>query len=287
MCAQWLCYNKCMAKQVLAVIALIFASLAAIYFFVGTSKIYVEELSEERNPHIYGNSERSISKIKIFAVYFAAKNKTEFIKESWGHPIQDALINLQKFHFLQFAGLSKINYAIYPRPVIGLKESIEYDTETTDGGNPSALLRIAEELENRIFNSNGDLFLKEFIEHERNEYPVLAVIYEGVGAVGGIVYESELEIKEEIAEQAGVPEELIHIVDVKSVDGFFLTNILFLQNSTSVFAHEFYHTLGIPDAYATHGFYDVPLGQDIMGIGRFRPIEKTYFEKNTLKQLGV
>ena len=276
-----------MGKQILAVIALIFASLAAIYFFVGTSNIYIEEFAEAGSPHVYANSEKSISAIKIFAVYFVPKNKTEFNSEAWGKSIEDTLDNLQKFHKLQFTGLSKIDYAIYPRPVIGLKESIEYDTENTQGGNQQGLLNIAQEIENRIFKPDGDLFDGEFAQHEASEYPVLAIIYEGVGAIGGIVHESELEDRGEIAKEVGVPEELIHIVDIKSVDGFFLSNIFFLENSNSVFAHEFYHTIGIPDAYNTPGFYDIPLGQDLMGAGRFRPIEKTYIEKDTLQNLGV
>jgi len=266
---------------------LIFASLAVTYFFVGASKIYMEEFAQASAPHIYADSEKSIGAIKIFAVYFVPRDKTEFTKEAWGKPIEAALEDLKKFHFLQLAGLSDIDYAIYPKPVIGLKEGIEYDTETTQGGNPRALLNISEELENRIFKPDGDLFMRAFVERKEGEYPVLAIIYEGVGAMGGIVHESELEDKREIAKEAGVPEELIHIVDIKSVDGFFLTNIFFLENKNSVFTHEFYHTLGIPDAYETPGFYDIPLGKDVMGAGRFGPIEKTYIEKNTLQQLGI
>lgn len=276
-----------MAKQILGVIIFIFASLAAIYFFVGTSKIYVEEFAEAKSPHIYGSPEKPMKTVKIFAVYFVPKNKIEFIREAWAEPIKGALDDLQKFHSLQFAGLSEIKYEIYPWPVIGLKESIEYDTETTQGGNPNALLSISEEIEKRIFNREGDLFSEEFAEQRYGEYPVLAIIYEGVGAVGGIVYESELEKKSEIAKEAGVPEELIHIVKIFSVDGFFLTNIFFPERDSSIFVHEFYHTLGIPDGYVTPGLYDIPTGQDIMGAGRFRPIEKTYLEKNTLKELGI
>lgn len=276
-----------MSKQILAVIALIFASLAAIYFFVGTSKIYVEEFAQASSPHLYDNPVRPVSAIKIFAVYFVPRDKIELIKEAWGKPIEDSLKDLQKFHNLQFRGLSKIDYAIYTKPVIGLKESIEYDTENTQGGNPSALLRIAEELDARIFKPSGDLFNAEFAENSEGAYPVLAIIYEGVGAAGGVVYESEGKTVREIAEETGLPEELIHIVDVESMDGFFLTNTFFLENKSSIFAHEFYHTLGITDAYVASGSYDLPIGQDIMGAGRFSPIEKTYFEKNTLKKLGI
>ncbi len=276
-----------MLKQFLAVVILGFASMAAIYFFVGTSKIYEEEFAEAGSPHIFGNPKRSIRAIKILTVYFIPKDKEGVINRDWRKMIEKNLTSLQKFHFLQFAGLSEIKYEIYPQPVIGFKESIEYDTETTQGGNPHALLNIAQELDYRIFIRDGDLFMKEFAEPKGDNYPVLAIVYEGVGAVGGIVHESELETRSEIAKEAGVPEELIHIVDIESVDGFFLNNIFFLANSSSVFAHEFYHTLGIPDAYDTPGLYDIPLGQDIMGAGRFRQIERTYLEKNTLKELGV
>lgn len=282
-----------MARSIFAVFILIFASLLAIYFFIGVAEVHTEESFVVAKPHRYKDADRSIEKIRIFAVYFVPKNKTESIREAWGKPIESALSDLQKFHELQFAGLSKIYYTIYPAPVIGLKESIEYDTETTQGGNPAALLSIAEELDERVFKQTGDLFNEEFAKNDKSAYPVLAIIYEGVGAVGGVVYESEAETSGEIAQETGLAEALIHIVDVKSVDGFFLTNIFFLEDpegqtrKNSVFAHEFYHTLGVPDGYETPGSYDIPTSQDIMGLGRFRTIEKTYFEKNTLKQLGL
>lgn len=283
-----------MVKYIIGVLIFIFGSLAAIYFFVGVPKVYNEEQRLESSaPHVYENPERSIEEIKIVAAYFVPRNKSEEKNDNWQIVLQRTLLKLQEFHVLQFQGKSRVAFEIYPEPIIGLKDSIEYDTEITQGGNPRALLKVAEELEDRVFGADGDLFRKNFGKFGGNVYPVLAIMYEGVGASGGVIYESELEAESDIAREVNVPESLIYIVDVTSVDGFFLLNRVFLddpeyrEKGESIFTHEFYHTLGVPDAYEVPGVYETPVSQDIMGAGRFRPIEKTYLDKNTLHKFGL
>lgn len=270
---------------------LVFGALAAMYFYIGVPKIYKEAYPALPTPHFYKNQERSISKIKIAAVYFVPKNKSEFLSGNWKEILEPNLKKLQEFHNLQFREQSKIIYEIYPEPIIGLKDTIEYDTENSNRGNPFGLLSISEEIERRVFNSGGDLFIPDFFKADDDAYPVLAIMYEGVGASGGIAYSSDLESVIDIARELDLPESMVYKIDVESVDGFFLINIAFLRDaeylieSASLFSHEFYHTIGVPDAYNI--LTGIDTSQDIMGLGRHRLLEKTYLNKDTMKQFGL
>lgn len=278
-------------RYIVILCVIIFSALGAMYFWIGTPGVYSEQFVEFGDPHLYNDPARKIAKIKIAAFYFVPKNKTEELNENWKDILQGSLKKLHDFHSVQLQARSNIEYEIYPNPIIGFKNNIDYDTESTQAGNPQALLNISEELEKRVFKSSGDLYNSSFFNIDSDELPVLAIMYEGVGAVGGMIYEDDLETRGEIAQKFGLPEHMIHIVDIKSVDGFFLINRVFLSEleyqstGPSIFAHEFYHTLGIPDEYKE--YKAIPTSEDIMGLGRFRPIEKTYIDKDTLKKLGL
>ena len=94
----------------------------------------------------------------------------------------------------------------------------------------------------------------------------------------------------EIAESLGIPESAIFILDVESVNGLLLVNREYLSgergpNGDSIFAHEFYHTLGAPDGYAHES--GIAGTSDLMGLGRMRPLAHTYLDKETLKSFGL
>jgi len=259
------------------------------YFWIGVPKVYRSVSPGLTAPHVYNNPEQSIEKIQIAAFYFVPGNKVDSQADNWREVLEAGLEKLREFHSLQFQGLSSLSYEIYPEPVIGLLNNLFYDTDITERGNPHALINIAEELEARIFRSTGDLFLADFAQRTESAYPALFVMYEGVGASGGVIHESELESVPEIARELGLPESVIFEVDIKSVDGFFLVNREFLAGShgpagASVFVHEFYHTIGIPDGYDEETA--VSYTADIMGIGRTKPLDKTYVSKEILKNLG-
>jgi len=55
--------------------------------------------------------------------------------------------------------------------------------------------------------------------------------------------------------------------------------------SASIIAHEFYHTLGFPDKYNT--VTGSAFSEDIMGLGRLRPIEETFIDSDILKRAGL
>lgn len=279
-----------MIRYSAVVFIVICGALASMYFLIGVPRIYRSASSEFAAPHFYGNPDRPIGEIQIAAFYFVPRNKAGLQAADWKEVLQASLQKLVEFHSLQFQGLSRASFKIYPAPVIGLLENLSYDTEVTQRGNPRALVSIGEELEARAFRPDGDLFVPDFAVRADNAYPVLFVMYEGVGASGGVIYESELESVPEIARELGLPESIIFKVDIESVDGFFLVNREFLAGShgpagTSVFVHEFYHTVGIPDGYDEETA--VSHTADIMGIGRTKPLDKTYVSKETLKNLGL
>jgi len=280
-----------MIKYIVGVLFLVFGALGAMYFGIAQPTVYSEDFAELPIPHSYGDSNRPIPEISIAAIYFVPQNKQDNIAQNWKELLEDSLQKLQKFHEIQFLGRSRINYNIYPKPVIGLRESIAYDTDNTQYGNPQALRNISEEIDKRIFDPEGDLFLSDFASFYKDSYPVLAVVYEGVGAVGGVIYESEFELASDIAKKLDLPEASIFIVDVEAADGFFLINRDFFDNpefgqvGRTLFMHEFYHTIGVPDAYEVPS--NVPTSQDIMGSGRFKQLEETYIDKKTLKKLGL
>lgn len=237
-----------MIKYLILVLVLIAGALYSMYFWIGVPKIYREPGLQLPQPHLYGNPQKSISEIKITALYFVPKNKTGFVISDWREKLEENLKKLQRFHSLQLQDRSQVSYEIYPEPVIGFEENIFYDTDVTAHGNPEALRRITEELERR----------KIFLPEETGPYPVLAVMYEGVGASGG--------------------------GNTALVSRVFLADPRYDYSGASILAHEFYHTLGVPDAYDLGTA--APLSGDIMGLERNSAIERAYLGKAVLRQFG-
>lgn len=232
-----------MIKALVLVLILIAGALFFMYFWVGVPKIYKLESLEVPKPHHYQNPQKSLEEIKITAFYFVPKNKMSSAISGWREILDQNIKKLQAFHRLQFRGASILNYDIHPEIVVGFLDNISYDTVSTGHGNPEGLRRVAAELEAR------NLFLQT-----DNGYNVAIIMYEGVGASG-----SE---------------------NVAFVSRTFLNDPRYKDYGASILAHEFYHTLGFPDAYDP--ITATPLSQDIMGLGRERPIEKTYLDVNEI-----
>lgn len=263
---------------------------AALWFFASREEVEPPPLSEPI-PHFYKDPTRPIETIRLKVVYAVPKNKTRDLYADWRPRLEGALDEAARFHHLQFRGLSKIVYDIFPEPVVLKNDNRFYDTDRTDLGNPKALIAVGEEIEERVLRSGGDLTREDFRETEEGEYPVLGLLYEGVGAAGGVIYESELESVSEIAARLGIPESVVYKVDITTVDGFFILNRKFLSDAperklgSTLLYHEFAHTLGVPDEYDIGS--DVPYTNDVMGAGRKKPIDATYLERGTLRELGV
>lgn len=279
-----------MFKYLVLTLLLIFAGLAGIYFFVGTPKIIPTYYPNAASVHLYNNPDISIKNIHIYAFYFIPQNKSETPPDNWKETITAGLVNLRDFHNLQLQKLSGISYEVFPEPVIGVKDNSFYDTDKTDRGNPQALISVAEELEGRVFERDGDLYREDFAKNKNDSYPVMFIMYEGVGAAGGIINDSQKETASEIAAELNISESIIYLVDVSSADGFFLVNREIVEglhglNGHAILAHEFYHTIGLEDKYSE--IDSVAESADLMGLGRLKPLENGYLSRESLAALGL
>jgi len=152
---------------------------------------------------------------------------------------------------------------------------------------------VGEEIERRVFREGGDLYDGTFAVSAAHEYPVMGIVYEGVGAAGGVIWESGLGSLEEVAKELQIPKEMIFQVGIEGTDGFFLLNRQFLTDfsykpyGATLLYHEFAHTLGVPDRYDASSQTDEAFSDDIMGGRRREPIEGNYLSAQLLKDLGV
>ena len=279
-----------MFKYLVLALVAIFAGLGGIYFFAGIPRIEKTEFPPASSVYLFKNQDIPLNDIEIYAFYFVPTNEQEIIANSWSDTLEEALLDLKNFHDLQFRKLSEISYKIFPKPILGLNDNAFYDTARTDRGNPFALINISEELQDRVFNESGDLYIKEFAAKSKDVYPVILIMYEGVGAAGGIINESKNESAEEIASELSLPESVIFIVNISFADGFLLVNREIIDgrhgiNGSSIMAHEFYHTLGLEDLYSSEtGAAQSP---DLMGLGRLQPLRRTYLSKEILSNMGL
>lgn len=249
-----------MSKYLILILAVIFVSLALMYFFIGVAPIDEGSAPAPKTAHFYGQPGQSISRVKIVAFYFIPKNKQELLITNWQKVLTDNLTKLQKFHGLQLQGRSEIIYEIYPRPVVGLENNLFYDTNDTQFGNPQALRSIAQELGKRVFDRAGDLYLLDFAKATaEGEYQSIVIMYQGVGASGSD--------------------------NTALISSTFLTKDEYKGYGASILAHEFYHTLGVPEGYEVPS--SISFTSDVMGLGRLKPIDKTFLNQETIKQLGL
>lgn len=255
---------RVMIRYIISVLILIVASLGVMYFWVGVPRVYEGTRLTPPQLHMYNDESRPIEEISVLVFYFVPRNRLERKIENWKDLLEKNLEELKVFHELQFQNFSHLTYTIYPVPVIGLKEGIEYDTNVTQHGNPEALKRITSELEERILNPQGDLYRRPFIPQgydptNLDPYQPLLILYEGVGALGG--------------DNAAL------------VSSTYLADERFNTYGASFLAHEFYHTLGVPDGYDISTA--IATEADIMGLGRFKALERTYLGRQTLRFLGI
>lgn len=275
------------------------------YIFIFTAIVFVVALffvflsrvpgtppasSERTAVHAYKNPDINISEIDMKAMYVVPKNKKNNIDPRWKGRLASALEKASGFHELQFRGYSKLKYEIFSDPVILNNDDIVYDTSNTNAGNPHGLINVAEEIEKRVFTLGGDLYDPRFSEYAPSAHRIFALIYEGVGASGGMIYDTSLESAGEIAKKLGIPENIVYVVNIKSADGFFILNRQYLSDpplsafGASILYHEFAHTIGLPDLFDEN---NAVFSNDIMGSGREKPLENTYILEDFLKEMGA
>ena len=247
-----------MKKYLFLVLATIAGILAWMTFWLGSFSLSAEPVFVSPSPHYYKNPQESIKKIFIGALYFVPKNKEKNLAPNFAEILEKNLSELKEFHRVQFQGRSAIAYEIFLSPVIGREENIVYDTDITQHGNPQALLNISDELRSRLLLSGGDIAWDSFVKKNDDAFKVLLVLYEGVGASG--------------------------IREFALLSRQFLTDTQYANYASSFLAHEFYHTLGLPDGYGEDAS---PYMADLMGSGRFLPLSRAYLNRALLKDLGL
>lgn len=290
--------RKNLGTVTIIILIIVLASAILIFgylYFFGRSLFFNEQTTNNAKvggaAHFYKDTQIDTSKIAVKIFYVVPQNRKDEMVFDWNRPIKSAFEKISRFHAIQFRGLSSLRYDIFPKPIVLDHDESFYNTTSTAEGNPSGLVSIAEEIDRRVFRSGGDLYDTEFVRLENGEYQVMGLIYEGVGASGGVIYETKTEkTKEEIAKELGVPESIVYIVDVRSAKGFFLLNHEFLRmKEFSIYGatflyHEFAHAYGLPDRGESG---EIKQDNDIMGLGRRDPIETTYIGSDILKDLGV
>lgn len=244
-----------MTKYYAFVFLVVILTVGWIFTGLGDKFPYHETHPTATIPHAYEDPETTIQDIHITAYYFVAANKAMNAGDmSWKEPLTQALDSLVRFHELQFSNLSHITYSIHPTAIIGREPNTFYDTDDTDHGNPHALMAIADEI------AQADIAP----ETRPGSYPVIYIIYDGVGAAGMRVDQSHAAL----------------------LNRRFLTDPAYEDIRETLVAHEFYHTIGIPDGYVlTTGTSTVP---DLMGLGRtVRPLKYNYLDRDTLTHMGL
>lgn len=227
--------------------------LAGAFFFINQLNILINPLRSEWRLHYYEVEDFKINKVNLKIFYFVPKNRQADVE--WGKIIKKSVNEIKAFHLKEFKGAGILRYEIYPQIVYGLQNAEFYDGNNTSFGNPNALKNILKEINERVFQNNGNLYSESFTKKNNNEMTIKIFIYEGVGAVGG------------------------HFTVLLAKDYLKTKNF-----GSTVFYHELMHTFGVPD------FYDyqtnVDFSDDIMGSGREKPISETYVRKDIKEKLG-
>ncbi|MCF7843684.1 hypothetical protein K9M47_02170 [Candidatus Gracilibacteria bacterium] len=243
-------------------------SLISLTIFVGVSKVNDVPKLEIITPHMYDNEERSIETINLSIMYFVPKDRTDRIKDNWQEAAIYKLKELQDFHQTQFRGTSIIDYKLLNEIVIGEKNAKEYE-DYFGYDDKDSLVPVKNEITKRILTLDGDLYNKSISEIKPGERKVYLVIFEGVGAAGN--------------------------ENFSLISRSYLTDSMHKDNGSTFLAHEFYHTLGLPDNYKTSmKVYEdnqqekisIPTKLDIMGQVNI-PIFDTYIDNEILNKMGL
>lgn len=256
-------------KNLIGIFIFLCASLVVLSLFVGVSKTKPLPELTELSPYMYNNKNVSIKKIHITVFYFIPKDVKEYELSDWKEYAENHLKNLITFHTLQFQNTSEITYTFSPSYVIGEKDKVEYEGILGSYEDYDALIPIKEEITKRVLTKGGDLYIEKNNEKQKDIRNVFMVVFEGNGAAGN--------------------------GDFALVSRKYLTDKEYVNTGSTFLAHEFYHTLGIPDNYQSSIIVHEDKSQsktslvtkkDIMGQVNI-PLTSTYLDIDTLKNMGI
>ncbi len=236
--------------KVLVFLIVFFVAIILLQNFRGGGQDFINPMMSGKSANFYKKPEISVAKIKLKVFYVVPKDKTNSIYANFYSVTEKALKEAVDFHRSQFRKYSELTYDIYPEPLFMSEDSLFYNTENTNHGNPEGLRNIIPEIERTK---------TDFLKHNKDEFLVIGVIYEGVGASG--------------AEEAFL------------LSRTFLSEDQYQPIASTFLYHEFGHSLGLPDQYDLET--GVPYSNDIMGGGREKPIDINYIDKDLLKEMGV
>ena len=242
---------------------------AFLFVLVALAGFYVLSVSQPtsgpasigaRSPHLYGSPETSIKEISLVVIYLVPANKKPFL--GWEAYVKSRIADLEQFHESQFLGLSHLTTTYISSPVFGSKESTAYEIDAAHHTDATALEPVQEELAR--LNAAAAVPAAP-----PGAYRAYLVILEGAGAAGS--------------------------GDMAVISRSYLTDPINGSFASTMLAHEFYHTLGIPDGYDTssHVYQDnqkdvvaVLTSDDIMGRVRV-PLVYAYLDQGTKTAMGL
>jgi M6 family metalloprotease-like protein len=105
----------------------------------------------------------------------------------------------------------------------------------------------------------------------------MGILYEGVGSTATIIKKDDKSNNLALLSEGSLPAFL--------ASNYYLTGESYQDYGKTIFAHEFGHTLGLPDSYDLVS--NIPSSDDIMGSGRYRPLSITYLSLEAKEKLGL
>lgn len=248
-----------MLKYFIILFVIILGALAWMYYLGSINNVYRQDAMPIFSAHRFNDPSHSIEHIEIKALYVVPKDHQDKIISDWQPVIRKHLQELGAFHELQLRGRSSMTFDIYPEIVIARQDHRVYEADMGFYSNPVTLSTITREIEKRVLSSAGDLYQADFALSATGSYRSLYIIYEGAGASAND--------------------------HVALLSRSFLTDSNYMHKSQTYFAHEFYHTLGLPDAHDLAS--SLLLTDDIMGFGRERPLDQAYIAHESIKGFGL
>lgn len=215
----------------------------------------------------------SLTDTRIDAFYFVPKDFSDSQDPEWKKHLERALADTKLFYERQVGGGMTIQYNIFPTPIIGKEDSSFYNGADTSKGNTSALLSVYAEINARIqpnVNVDGNVFSRT-----GGTFHPSVILYEGVGASAMLLLDKapkDLPKSHVVAVDDSTPPAFL-------ISDYFFTGEAYKDYGVTIFAHEFGHIIGLMDAY--NGDDGFSTGEDIMGMGRFKPLNATYLDENS------